>query len=247
MLISENDVNSSMKRIFAALLVLIFCAFAHAAGAERHHFSFRLCRGADEQHHAILGNRYGIVEQCHNLECGREPRDVRDDHIERPVRCAGKASRKPAGIVATSVATPITKATQFVYFLTVGRTITQVSPDPIPLGTTTVTITGAGFQKGAMIDYTTPGNGAIQASGVQNVELGLCELSITLLWPTGQIGPLPLAISESLPLSPPRNEPSVYEQQGGSEIKQVRCGPQSSLNPRSQLNHLSYCVRRNRD
>jgi hypothetical protein len=27
-----------------------------------------------------------------------------------------------------------------------------------------VTITGAGFQKSAMIDYTTPGNGAIQAS-----------------------------------------------------------------------------------
>ena len=70
----------------------------------------------------------------------------------------------PAEIVATSVATPTTVATQFVYFLTAGPTITQVSPNPIPTGNSTVTITGSGFQKGAEIEYKVTGGSYIQAS-----------------------------------------------------------------------------------
>jgi hypothetical protein len=70
----------------------------------------------------------------------------------------------PAEIIATSLGTPVTKATQFVYFLSPGPPITLVSPNPIPVGTSTVTITGSGFQKGAVIDYTTPGAAPVQAS-----------------------------------------------------------------------------------
>jgi hypothetical protein len=74
------------------------------------------------------------------------------------------APANPAEIIATSVATPTTKGTQFVYFLTPGPTITQVAPNPIPVGTSTVTITGTGFQKGAVIDYSTAGGGLVQGS-----------------------------------------------------------------------------------
>ncbi len=69
-----------------------------------------------------------------------------------------------AQIVATSVANPQYAASQFVYFLAPGPTITKVAPNPIPVGTSTVTITGVGFQKGAMIDYKVTGGSAIQAS-----------------------------------------------------------------------------------
>ena len=74
------------------------------------------------------------------------------------------APANPAQVVATSVAAPTTKAAQYVYFLAPGPTITQVSPNPIPLGTSTVTVTGLGFQKGAMIQYSVTGGSRIQAS-----------------------------------------------------------------------------------
>ena len=69
-----------------------------------------------------------------------------------------------AQVVATSVASPSYKASQFVYFLAPGPSITKVAPNPIPLGTTTVTITGVGFQKGAVVDYSVTGGSPIQAS-----------------------------------------------------------------------------------
>ena len=74
------------------------------------------------------------------------------------------APANPAEIVAASVASPTTKGYQFVYFLTPGPTVSQVSPNPIPVGTTTVTVTGLGFQKGAEIEYSAAGGTQIQAS-----------------------------------------------------------------------------------
>ena len=57
----------------------------------------------------------------------------------------------PAQITAASVASPGSAASQYVYFLVPGPTLTQVSPNPITAGTTTVTFTGSGFQQGAEI------------------------------------------------------------------------------------------------
>jgi hypothetical protein len=74
------------------------------------------------------------------------------------------APANPAQITATSVAPPATKATQFVYFLSAGPALTQVAPSPIPTGTSTVTLTGVGFQKGATVQYSVAGGTRVQAS-----------------------------------------------------------------------------------
>jgi hypothetical protein len=74
------------------------------------------------------------------------------------------APPNPPEVIATSVANTSVKATQFVYFLAPGPTLTRVAPNPIPVGTSTITITGAGFQKGAVIDYKAGSGSPIQAA-----------------------------------------------------------------------------------
>ena len=64
----------------------------------------------------------------------------------------------PVPVTATSVASPASTATQFVYFLAPGPTVTSVMPSPIPLGTTTFTVNGSGFQNGALIDVSFGGS-----------------------------------------------------------------------------------------
>lgn len=48
-------------------------------------------------------------------------------------------------IVATSVANPAAYGVQYVYVLTPGPTLTSVTPNPLPLGSFTVVLTGSGF------------------------------------------------------------------------------------------------------
>src|SRR5207249_5532012 len=42
-------------------------------------------------------------------------------------------------------------ASTYIYQLAAGPTITSVSPNPIPVGSDTLTVTGAGFQSGAFV------------------------------------------------------------------------------------------------
>src|ERR1035438_1625127 len=59
----------------------------------------------------------------------------------------------PNPVQITAVLSTNTKisASNYVYLLPAGPTITSVSPNPIPVGTNTITLTGSGFQKGALI------------------------------------------------------------------------------------------------
>ena len=54
-------------------------------------------------------------------------------------------------VVAVSAANSAILAAQYVDILVPGPAITAVSPDPFPVGTNTVTITGSGFQPGAFM------------------------------------------------------------------------------------------------
>src|SRR5262249_6820357 len=54
-------------------------------------------------------------------------------------------------ITAASVATPTLSAVTYLYILPNGPTLPSVSPNPQPAGTTKVTLTGSGFQSGAVI------------------------------------------------------------------------------------------------
>jgi Divergent InlB B-repeat domain len=65
---------------------------------------------------------------------------------------AALPGQNPVMIVATSVASPKTKASTYVNILSLGPTITSVSPNPLPLGTYTVTIYGSGFQPYAVVN-----------------------------------------------------------------------------------------------
>lgn len=68
-------------------------------------------------------------------------------------------AQNPVQIVATSVADPSYKAITYVNILSLGPAVTRVAPNPLPLGTYTVTIQGAGFQPGATVN-----NSGIQLS-----------------------------------------------------------------------------------
>ena len=54
-------------------------------------------------------------------------------------------------ITATLSGNSKISATTYIYILPGGPTITSVSPNPIPVGTDTITLTGSGFQKGGVI------------------------------------------------------------------------------------------------
>jgi hypothetical protein len=62
---------------------------------------------------------------------------------------AAPPAQDPVTIAATSVANPAISGSAFAYIIKRGPKITAVSPNPLPEGTYTVTITGTGFQKGA--------------------------------------------------------------------------------------------------
>ncbi len=59
--------------------------------------------------------------------------------------------QNPVQIVATSGVDKNITAITYVYLLTTGPTITSVSPNPLAVGTITVTVKGSGFQPGAMV------------------------------------------------------------------------------------------------
>ena len=65
--------------------------------------------------------------------------------------------QNPVTVTAVSVANTSVSGSAYAYIIKRGPRITAVSPNPLPQGTYTVTITGTGFQKGA-----TAFNGAIQ-------------------------------------------------------------------------------------
>ena len=64
---------------------------------------------------------------------------------------AAMPGQNPVLITATSTADGKTAGTAYVYLMGPGPTIGSVSPNPLPSGTFTVTITGQGFQHGAVV------------------------------------------------------------------------------------------------
>jgi uncharacterized protein (DUF1800 family) len=54
-------------------------------------------------------------------------------------------------ITATLSGSAKVSASTYIYILPAGPTITSVSPNPIPVGTDSITLTGSGFQKGGVI------------------------------------------------------------------------------------------------
>src|SRR5271157_3970749 len=74
---------------------------------------------------------------------------------------AALPGQNPVMIVATTTDGSKTKASTYVYLLSLGPVITSVSPNPLPPGTYTVTIQGSGFQAGATVN-----NGGIQLTAM---------------------------------------------------------------------------------
>ena len=72
--------------------------------------------------------------------------------------------QNPVQITARSVATNTVRGSVYVTILSPGPTITSVTPNPIPIGTVTVTIQGSGFQAGATVLDTYSSYGAVQMS-----------------------------------------------------------------------------------
>jgi uncharacterized protein (DUF1800 family) len=89
--------------------------------------------------------------------------------------------QNPVQIVATSMADGKTKGIAYVDILSAGPTITSVSPNPLPVGTFTVTVTGSGFLPGAEV-YDSFG----KYSGIQLVTLSVTSTTVTA---TGYQGP----------------------------------------------------------
>jgi len=67
--------------------------------------------------------------------------------------------QNPVSVVVASQAQPTLTATAFVTILSSGPTLTSVSPNPLPQGSYTVTLTGTGFQTGATVLNTSNGSG----------------------------------------------------------------------------------------
>src|SRR5260370_4921217 len=65
---------------------------------------------------------------------------------------AALPGQNPVMIVATTTDGSKTKALTYVYLLSLGPVITSVSPNPLPVGTYTVTIQGSGFQPSATVN-----------------------------------------------------------------------------------------------
>jgi hypothetical protein len=59
--------------------------------------------------------------------------------------------QNPVQVTASSAASPTVKSSTYVNILSLGPTITSVTPNPLPLGTYTVTVTGTGIQANATV------------------------------------------------------------------------------------------------
>jgi len=77
---------------------------------------------------------------------------------------AALPGQNPVQITARSVANNTVYGSVYVTILSKGPTITSVSPNPIPVGTATVTIQGTGFLAGATVLDTYSSYGAVQLS-----------------------------------------------------------------------------------
>ncbi len=77
---------------------------------------------------------------------------------------ASLPGQNPVQITARSVSTNTVRGSVYVTILSKGPTITSVSPNPIPVGTVTVTIQGTGFLAGATVLDTYNSSGAVQMS-----------------------------------------------------------------------------------
>jgi len=64
-------------------------------------------------------------------------------------------------VIATSVANPQAKGIGYLEILGTGPTLVSAMPNPLPVGTITVTIQGSGFQAGAVVFSTWGSNNAI--------------------------------------------------------------------------------------
>jgi hypothetical protein len=89
--------------------------------------------------------------------------------------------QNPVQITATSVANTKVAGITYAYLLTLGPTITSVSPNPLAVGGFTVTVQGSGFQPGAMV-YDNYGSGTF-------VQLETTSLTSTTIKATGYEGP----------------------------------------------------------
>ena len=94
---------------------------------------------------------------------------------------AAMPGQNPVQITATTVADTKVAGTTYAYLLTLGPTITSVSPNPLAVGGFTVTVQGSGFQSGAMV-YDAYGSGTF-------VQLTTTSVTSTTIKATGYQGP----------------------------------------------------------
>lgn len=94
---------------------------------------------------------------------------------------AALPAQNPVQITATSKVNSKVSASTYVNILSLGPKITSVSPNPLPVGTFTVTITGTGFQTGAMVYDSSGANSLVQLSSV--------SVTATTITATGYQGP----------------------------------------------------------
>jgi hypothetical protein len=105
---------------------------------------------------------------------------------------AALPAQNPVMITATSLANPAKKASTYVNILSLGPTITSVSPNPIPLGAYTVTISGTGILPNAVVNN----------SGIQLTTSSVTATSVTASGWQGQ------ASSASFTVRNPGSTPS---------------------------------------
>lgn len=94
---------------------------------------------------------------------------------------AALPGQNPVQVMAVSTANPKIAGTTYVNILSLGPTITSVTPNPLAVGTITVTIKGSGIRSGAMafISYGTN----------QSVQLTTTAVTATSITATGYQGP----------------------------------------------------------
>ena len=89
-------------------------------------------------------------------------------------------AQNPVQITARSVANNQVAGSTYVSILSVGPPITSVSPNPIPVGTVTVTIQGSGFLPGATV---------LDIYGANGVQFSTVSVTPTTVTATGYQGP----------------------------------------------------------
>jgi len=94
---------------------------------------------------------------------------------------ASLPGQNPVQIKATSAVNSTVSSITYVYLLSLGPTITSVSPNPVAVGTITVTVQGSTFQTGTMVYITYGSNSLIQMSTT-----AVTPTSVTA---TGYLGP----------------------------------------------------------